>query len=66
VARLPGTPSIAGQPSTFIENPLVLTREGLRDATPAGARHHHGEHAARPANAELADLANHLAHTRKS
>jgi len=31
LARLPGTPAIAGQPKTFIENQLVLIREGLRD-----------------------------------
>jgi cytochrome c553 len=31
LARLPGTPSIAGQPKTFIENQLVLMREGLRE-----------------------------------
>jgi cytochrome c553 len=30
-ARLPGTPAIAGQPKTFIENQLVLIREGLRE-----------------------------------
>jgi cytochrome c553 len=27
---IPGTPSIAGQPRTYLENTLVLTREGLR------------------------------------
>jgi len=27
----PGTPSLAGQPKTFIENQLVIMREGLRD-----------------------------------
>src|SRR5262245_29391338 len=26
----PGTPSLAGQPKVFLENYLVLTREGLR------------------------------------
>ncbi len=31
LARLPGTPSIAGQPRIFIENQLVLMREGLRE-----------------------------------
>jgi cytochrome c553 len=27
----PGTPSLAGQPKLFVENQLVLVREGLRD-----------------------------------
>lgn len=30
-ARMPSMPSIAGQPRLFIENQLVLIREGLRD-----------------------------------
>jgi len=30
-SRISGQPSIAGQPKTFIENQLVLIREGLRD-----------------------------------
>ena len=30
-SQLPETPSIAGQPRLFIENQLVLMREGLRD-----------------------------------
>jgi cytochrome c553 len=29
-SRTPGVPSIAGQPKVFLENYLVLTREGLR------------------------------------
>jgi len=29
-STIPGTPSIAGQPRIFLENYLVLTREGLR------------------------------------
>ena len=29
-SKLPGTPSLAGQPKLFLENYLVLTREGLR------------------------------------
>lgn len=29
-STLPGTPSIAGQPRIFLENYLVMTREGLR------------------------------------
>jgi cytochrome c553 len=29
-SRLPGVPSIAGQPRIFLENYLVLTREGVR------------------------------------
>lgn len=28
----PGTPSIAGQPATFLENQLIYLREGLRNA----------------------------------
>jgi cytochrome c553 len=31
-AVLPGTPSLAGQPALFVENQLVLIREGLREA----------------------------------
>ena len=30
----PGTPSIAGQPKLFIENQLVLYREGMRESEP--------------------------------
>jgi cytochrome c553 len=30
-SQIPGTPSLAGQPRIFIENQLVLIREGLRD-----------------------------------
>ncbi len=30
-SAIPGTPSLAGQPRVFIENQLVLIREGLRD-----------------------------------
>ena len=30
-SALPGTPSLAGQPKLFIENQLVIIREGLRD-----------------------------------
>ena len=30
VSRIPGIPSIAGQPKIFIENLLVLVREGVR------------------------------------
>ena len=33
-SRTAGVPSIAGQPKTFIENQLVLFREGVRAATP--------------------------------
>ncbi len=29
-STIPGTPSLAGQPTLFLENYLVLTREGLR------------------------------------
>ena len=31
-SRVPGTPSIAGQPKLFIENQLILFREGLRQS----------------------------------
>jgi cytochrome c553 len=31
-AVLPGTPSLAGQPALFVENQLVMIREGLREA----------------------------------
>lgn len=31
-SQVPGTPSIAGQPKLFIENQLVLFREGLRQS----------------------------------
>lgn len=30
----PGTPSLAGQPRLFVENQLVLIREGLREVPP--------------------------------
>lgn len=30
-SRIAGTPSLAGQPKVFVENQLVLIREGLRD-----------------------------------
>jgi cytochrome c553 len=30
-SAMPGTPSLAGQPKLFIENQLVILREGLRD-----------------------------------
>lgn len=30
-SQIPTTPSLAGQPKTFIENQLVLIREGLRE-----------------------------------
>lgn len=33
-SRTAGIPSIAGQPTTFLENQLVLFREGVRAATP--------------------------------
>jgi cytochrome c553 len=32
---LPGTPSLAGQPALFVENQLVLIREGVRKVAPA-------------------------------
>ena len=32
-AQIAGTPSLAGQPRLFIENQLVLIREGIRDIT---------------------------------
>ena len=34
VSAIPGTPSLAAQPSLFIENQLVLIREGVREAAP--------------------------------
>lgn len=33
-SRLPGSPSLAGQPRIFIENQLVMIREGLREVAP--------------------------------
>lgn len=33
-SQIPNTPSLAGQPRLFIENQLVLIREGLRDIPP--------------------------------
>jgi cytochrome c553 len=33
-ASLPNTPSLAGQPKVFLENQLVLIREGMRDIPP--------------------------------
>lgn len=33
-SQIPNTPSLAGQPKLFIENQLVLIREGLRDIPP--------------------------------
>lgn len=37
-SSIPGTPSLAGQPALFIENQLVLIREGIREVTPAMAQ----------------------------
>ena len=34
---VPGTPSLAGQPALFLENQLVLIREGVRQVAPAMA-----------------------------
>lgn len=34
---IPGTPSLAGQPALFVENQLVLIREGMREVVPAMA-----------------------------
>lgn len=34
ISQVPLTPSLAGQPKLFIENQLVLIREGLRDVPP--------------------------------
>lgn len=36
-SSIPGTPSLAGQPALFIENQLVLIREGVREVVPAMA-----------------------------
>ena len=30
-SAIPGTPSLAGQPAIFLENQLVLLREGMRE-----------------------------------
>lgn len=38
VSVIPGTPSLAGQPALFIENQLVLIREGIREVVPAMAQ----------------------------
>lgn len=37
VSSIPGTPSLAAQPALFIENQLVLIREGIREVQPAMA-----------------------------
>lgn len=37
-SSIPGTPSLAGQPALFIENQLVLIREGIREVAPAMAQ----------------------------
>jgi cytochrome c553 len=37
VSAIPGTPSLAAQPALFLENQLVLIREGVREAGPAMA-----------------------------
>lgn len=37
VSAIPGTPSLAGQPELFMENQLVLIREGVREVAPAMA-----------------------------
>ena len=34
VSAIPGTPSLAGQPALFVENQLVLIREGVREVAP--------------------------------
>ncbi len=34
VSAIPGTPSLAAQPALFIENQLVLIREGVREVAP--------------------------------
>lgn len=36
-SAIPGTPSLAGQPALFVENQLVLIREGIREVAPAMA-----------------------------
>jgi cytochrome c553 len=37
VSSIPGTPSLAAQPALFVENQLVLIREGIREVQPAMA-----------------------------
>ncbi|HEX5092889.1 MAG TPA: c-type cytochrome [Burkholderiales bacterium] len=37
VSAVPGTPSLAAQPALFVENQLVLIREGVREVNPAMA-----------------------------
>jgi cytochrome c553 len=37
VSTIPGTPSLAAQPALFVENQLVLIREGVREVNPAMA-----------------------------
>ncbi|MGD9953093.1 MAG: cytochrome c, partial [Burkholderiales bacterium] len=37
VSAIPGTPSLAAQPALFVENQLVLIREGIREVQPAMA-----------------------------
>jgi cytochrome c553 len=54
-SSIPGTPSLAGQPALFIENQLVLIREGIREV-PAMAQALKGMK-----DAEIRQLASHYA-----
>jgi cytochrome c553 len=55
-SSMPGTPSLAGQPALFIENQLVLIREGVREVVPAMAQALKGMK-----DAEIRQLASHYA-----
>ncbi|HSG77706.1 MAG TPA: c-type cytochrome [Burkholderiales bacterium] len=56
VSRIPGTPSLAAQPSLFIENQLVLIREGVREVAAPMAEAVQGMR-----DAEIRALAKHYA-----
>lgn len=55
-SSIPGTPSLAGQPALFIENQLVLIREGVREVVPAMVEALKGMK-----DAEIRQLASHYA-----
>lgn len=56
VSEIPGTPSLAAQPALFVENQLVLIREGVREVAPPMAEALKGIK-----DAEIRKLASHFA-----